>query len=163
LAIAPVKPASTSWVPVANKGSLSYEDDVSDTAAFNEVWSVSPNQILYRKCLDCLESHQDIYYRRFDKNGLPAGFDLLDLVKNNWFSAPKISGNDFNEDFKLYSTYSDALKDSGAWTYCNFNAQGVGFPRDCGPTGFVGGQWNSFVKKSPRNNIGFYVETVTKK
>jgi hypothetical protein len=82
---------------------------------------MSPHQILYRKCLDCAVSHQDIYYRHFDTGGLPNGFDLLDLVKNNWFSDGKISGNTFNVDFKLYSTYIDAMADTNTWTFCNFN------------------------------------------
>jgi hypothetical protein len=150
------------WVPVAIKGSLSTTDAVSDAATFNEVWRSSPNQILYRKCLDCVASHQDIYYRRFDANGLPTGFDLLDLVKSNWFSDPKISGNTFNHDFKLYSTYSDALADTGVWAFCNFNDGTVGFPRDCGPTGYVYSQWNTFSNRpgAGKQDVGFYVETM---
>ena len=27
--------------------------------------------------------------------------------------------------------------------YCNYNDNGIGFPRDCGKNGGVGGQWNS--------------------
>jgi hypothetical protein len=121
---------------------------------------LSPNQILHRKCTDCTATHQNIYYRRFDICGLPAEFDLFDLVKNNWFSDPKISGNTFNQDFKLYSTYSDALEDKGAWPFCNFDDTGIGFPRDCGPNRLVGGQWNSFeAGRGGKSNIGFYVET----
>jgi hypothetical protein len=108
-----------------------------------------------------VDSHKDIYYRRFDNNGLPAGFELLDLVKNNWFSDSKISGNTFNDDFKLYSTYSDALADMSAWIFCNFNDPGVGFPRDCGPNGSVPFQWNSFeARRGGKRDIGFYVETM---
>jgi hypothetical protein len=87
-------------------------------------------------------SHRDIYYRRFDTEGLPREVNLFDILKNNWFDR---FGNTFNDDFKLYSTYSDAVADSGAWAFCNFNDPGVGFPRDCGPIRLVGGQWNSFV------------------
>jgi hypothetical protein len=94
----------------------------------------------------CGVSHQDIYYRRFDTDGLPAKFDLLKLMKNNWFSDGKISGNTFNVDFKLYSTYADAVADTNAWTFCNFDDPTVGFPRVCGPTGYVGWQWSSFVR-----------------
>ena len=76
-------------------------------------------------------------------------------MKNNWFSHGKISGKTFTDDFKLYSTSSDALEDRGAWTACNFNRSGVGFPRDCGPTGLVVGQWNSFEARSGKRDIGF--------
>jgi hypothetical protein len=153
----PLRTNETIWVPVANKGSLSNEGDVGDAAAFNAIWSLSPNQILKRKCLDCVASHQDIYYRRFDTEGLPGGVDLFDIVKNSWFNN---IGNTFRDDFKLYSTYSDAVANSGAWAFCNFNNRGVGFPGDCGPTGFVADQWNSFEGgRGGRANIGFYVET----
>ena len=29
------------------------------------------------------------------------------------------------------------------WKFCNFNAPGTGFPRDCGTHGAVGGMWMS--------------------
>ena len=154
----PTPPEPTiQWTPVANKGSLYDADGNVDANQFRTIWASSPNQILYRKCLDCVPSHQDIYYRRFDgDSGLPSDLDLLDTVKNNWFDNPN---NIFNVDFKLYSSYADALNDTNSWTFCNFNDPGVGFPRDCGPTGSIGYQWNSFVGRGGQTNIGFYVET----
>ena len=150
-------------MPFANKGSLAYEDDVTVLSEFNAIWAQSPNQILRRRCLDCIDSHKDIYYRRFDTNGLPDNFDLLELVKNNWFSSPTISHNDFKIDFNLYSTYEDAIAERNEWQYCNFsnlNYAGVGFPRDCAPTSYTPHQFNTFYPNSSlgKSDIGFYVE-----
>ncbi len=152
---------SIKFMAVANSGALDYEDSVAGPDEFNAYWARSPNQILHRKCLDCSSAdHQNIYYRRFDENGLPVGFDLYDLFLNNWFSDPEIQHNTFGVDFKLYSTYEDAVADQNKWTFCNFNDPGVGFPRECGPNGKVDSQWNSFEGRSGRRlDIGFYVET----
>ncbi len=51
-----------------------------------------------------------------------------------------------NVDFQLFSTLNDALTGSGAWQYCDYDDPSVGFPRDCGPTGSVWWQWNSWSK-----------------
>ena len=123
------------------------------SAEFNKIWSNSPDQILYRKCNGCVSSHQHIYYRRFDGNGLPTGFDMLDLILQNWFSSPKIQHNDFNVDFKLYSTYEDALLDQNEWKFCNFNDPTVGFPRDCAPNDKTDYQWYPH-----QNDVVFYIQ-----
>ena len=137
-------------MPIAN------EYSAEKSAEFNQIWSHSPNQILNRKCDSCVSSHRNIYYRRFDGNGLPSGLDMLDLILRNWSSSPNIQHNDFDEDFKLYSTYEDALLDQNQWTFCNFNDPGVGFPGDCGPGGFVGDQWYPHKK-----NVVFSIEAVS--
>ena len=64
------------------------------------------------------------------------------MLKNNWFDANNKCGDDFN----IYSSYTDALTNKNPWKYCNFNDAGVGFPRDCGLSGLVGGQWTSWVR-----------------
>ena len=56
---------------------------------------------------------------------------------NTWSS----SNNVLNVDFELYSTLEDLENGDNRWTYCNYDDGGVGFPRDCGPTGHVPGQW----------------------
>jgi hypothetical protein len=113
---------------------------------------------LRRRCPACSSpAHQDIYYRRLNDPGgvLPGGLNLLSTVKNYWTT----SYNQFNIDFALYSTYEDALDDTNRWGFCNFSNQ-LGFPRDCGPTGAVGGQWNNFLNDAYGfNAVGFYVET----
>ena len=69
---------------------------------------------------------------------------------NDWFD--KVNGVQFNvlrKDFNLYSTYEDAKADNYPWTECNYNDHGIGFPRDCGPNGYVAGQWTAYNGHTP--------------
>jgi len=142
------KKSTAKWVPIIGHAAMYYR---SDPSKFREIWAQSPNQIMRRVCPDCKASHQDIYYRRFDENGLPANFDLVDLLVENWRLG---TNNEHKKDFKLYSTYEDAVKDQNAWEFCS--ARDTGFPHDCGPTGPFGHQWNA-IKKSG------YIPSHTKK
>ena len=63
-------------------------------------------------------------------------FDLYSYT-DYWRNESNILGTDFN----LYSTFEDAIQDTNAWTYCNYDAPDVGMFRDCGPDGAVGAQW----------------------
>ena len=65
--------------------------------------------------------------------------------------------NRLNVDMKIYSTYKDALLDQNGWKACNYDDRGVGFPRDCGPTGLVAFQWNSW-KRDPNRKATFCIE-----
>merc|ERR1712207_84249 len=79
---------------------------------------------------------------------------------NNWFD--NINGVKFNVlgvDFTLHSTFEDAKAGENPWLYCNYNDGYVGFPRDCGPTGWQGGQWNSYIRGGARaDHHGWFVE-----
>jgi hypothetical protein len=118
--------------------------------------------IVRRVCTTCTsEVHRDIYYKRIspipsfgdETNG---GVYLLDMFMNQWYSEP---ANVLNTDFELYSTYEDALAGTNKWQFCNYNDQGIGFPRDCGPKSAVWGQWNSYTRGGGHaNHHGFYVE-----
>jgi len=119
--------------------------------------------IVRRTCTSCrYDSHKDIYYKRL--TALPPNVDetdgvyLLDMFMNNW--SDRIA-NTLNVDFELYSSYEDAIAGTSRWTYCNYNDPGIGLPRDCGPTGHVGNQWNAYVRANPpgdANHHAFYVE-----
>lgn len=98
--------------------------------------------------MSCQASHKYIFYKRL--TAIPDGFSLYNTLYHTWAS----KDNQLNVDFALYSTYEDALRDLSRWTFCNYDDNGVGFPRDCGPTGYVGGQWNN----PGRHNYGFYVD-----
>ncbi|SVD51751.1 uncharacterized protein METZ01_LOCUS404605, partial [marine metagenome] len=54
--------------------------------------------------------------------------------------------NNLHTDFELYSTMEDLEAETNKWSSCNYNDPGIGFPRDCGPNGVVGGQWNSLYR-----------------
>ena len=84
---------------------------------------------------------------------IPKELQFLDLFLDNWFDTSNVRGVDFN----LFSTYEDAEDDANPWIYCNYNDRNIGFPRDCGPTGGKGGQWNS-INRGGQKNVGYYVE-----
>jgi hypothetical protein len=71
---------------------------------------------------------------------VPSGTSIYQLMTNTWSIR---SGNRFNTDFKLYSSVADAEANRNPWRSCNGDDPGVGFPRDCGPHGLVGGRWMS--------------------
>jgi len=150
-----MQPTFDTWYPVLGQGGEFSSITNIDDDYFRELWTQSPNKILRRLCSDCRSTlHREIYYRRFDQNNeLPVNFDLLDTVKENWFSSQY---NSFNNNFSLYSSYEDAVRNRNRWQSCNFNDGGVGFPRDCGPFGLVGGQWNSFSRNI--RDVAFHVE-----
>ena len=102
-------------------------------------WSLTPGQVIERTCPSCASTHQTIIYKRLTD---PGSIDFKDLFLMNWFSSPSGGSNILNQDFELFSSYEDAVAGQGRWTYCNYDDAGVGFPRDCGPTGAVGSQWN---------------------
>jgi len=110
--------------------------------------------IVRRICSTCYESHRDVYYQRLTPLPTPESSDFLDLFMNQWVS----QDNERAVDFELYSSYEDARAGKDAWTYCNYNGD-VGFPRDCGPTGHVGSNWNSYERNGGyADHHGFYVE-----
>jgi len=134
--------------------------------------------MLRRVCDSCTTlSHRDIYYQRIGTtvDDLPKGYggavdeegdpifdvdngetNLQELFTDMWMSANNTLGVNFN----LYSSYVDALSGDGAWTWCNYDHKGVGFPRDCGPTGPVHNNWNSYKKfgHGYANYHGYYIE-----
>lgn len=123
--------AGNDWKPISGKGFLSPPDAAEVTTNRNDLANLiaaSWHRIIYRRCEECSDSHKDIYYRRW--TAFPAGFDVMQLLEEKWAS----NFNAMHLDFDLYSTYEDAKADTNRWEYCNYDAFGVGFPRECGPT-----------------------------
>jgi len=145
---------ASEWELVVGEDRMFYPP-IGDSA-FRALIEASPNDIIYRRCLGCRTSHRHIYYKRITPIPSANEVDFLDLFQNNWRNEPD---NRLGVDFNLYSTYEDALAETNAWTFCNYNDNGIGFPRDCGPTGQVGNQWNSYVRNGGQaDNHAFYVE-----
>mmetsp|Transcript_24636 Transcript_24636/g.61368 ORF Transcript_24636/g.61368 Transcript_24636/m.61368 type:complete len:138 (+) Transcript_24636:1274-1687(+) len=99
-------------------------------------------------CPSCTNSHREVYYKRITKRKT---FKPYYYMFNNWRSCD----NELNVDFEMYGTYKDALQGTNLWTWCSYDDPGIGFPRDCGPTGQVTEQWNSvstaqFFFRGPR-------------
>lgn len=112
--------------------------------------SDSPVFYVMRNCINCNESHKTIVYKRLTP--LPDNLNIEALFVYNWVDSPS---NVKGVDFDLFSSMEDALDGTEAWTFCNFNAHNIGFPRDCGPEGRVNQQWNSL--KYGQANVAFYV------
>lgn len=95
--------------------------------------------VIRRECARCGAQHRDVYYKRLTGK---TTFDAYGLLLETWSS----TNNALNKDFALYSSLADAANDRNAWKFCNYNDRGVAFPRDCGPSWGVGGQWNSLTR-----------------
>ena len=135
----------TKWTHVVSFGFEDAGEPMYDPRLFKEMVEALEVPIVRRVCPECTSSHQDIYYRRLTT--MPEDFDLLDTLMNNWVD----TNNAFNEDFALYSSYVDAYFDTNRWQACNFNHGRIGFPRDCGPTRLIGGQWNTYMWNSKKH------------
>mmetsp|Transcript_22671 Transcript_22671/g.29041 ORF Transcript_22671/g.29041 Transcript_22671/m.29041 type:complete len:630 (+) Transcript_22671:44-1933(+) len=146
------------WTFIVGEGKLAQpEKQILNGLQVTEIIRQSRFPIIKRVCPSCDGTHATIYYRRL--TDIPDDLDVLDLVMNNWFDT---YANTFNEDFALYSTYEDAVLDNevNRWTFCNFNDAGIGFPRDCGPTGRKNNQWNSYYRGGGHaKDHAFYVLT----
>ena len=97
------------------------------------------------------------------------------LMLHQWYSKPEGGSNLLNIDFALYDNIVDAQvvlpelrcfeksvswpvslepcpsgartqDDKNRWKFCNYNDNGIGFPRDCGKEGGVGSQWNTLSR-----------------
>jgi len=106
-------------------------------AKFNDVFKKSGDFVIKRVCSNCRSDYKEVYYRRYTS---PTAFAPYDYMKMNWFSG----NNVLNRDFGIFSSYADAMAKRNPWKFCNYNDPGVGFPRDCGKTGYVAHQWNAF-------------------
>lgn len=117
-------------------------------------WSAKFRQgaIVRRECATptCSNSHKDVWYLRLTPTtGIS---NPSDLFLSNWNSPSNIRGVDFN----LFSSLADLRADSNAWTYCNYDDAGIGFPRDCGPSGSTSSQSNS-VERRTRTSVRFTI------
>ena len=139
---------SQEWKVVYSAGSFGSLDVGEE--AFNEEFLNSETRIIRRLCTNCNPSHQAIYYKRI--TDIPSSFSLYFNMLEMWTSDDNVLGTDFN----LYSTLEDALNDTNAWSFCNYNDPSVAFPRDCGPSGGVAGQWNSLAP-GPQPNYQFQI------
>ena len=86
----------------------------------------------FRKC-PVVRGLRAVYIRT---SPIPRSFNAYRIFAQTWADQPS---NRLNTDFKLYDNISDALADKGRWSYCNYNDQNIGFPRDCGKTSYISG------------------------
>ena len=82
------------------------------------------------------------YYKRLTYKSV---FDFYNNFVNTWSN----QNNTLNHDFKMYSTYSDLLADINGWQYCDYNMPGIGYPANCGKSGYVPNLWSGYEPNSP--------------
>jgi hypothetical protein len=116
-----------------------------------ELWeTIGTDSIVRRICRSCShDTHKDIIYKRLTPKG---GVDFKDLFLNHW----RIDENVRTSDFNLFSSIEDAENEANPWQFCNYNDWGIGFPRDCGPTGKVNSEWVS-MRGHGETDFAFYL------
>jgi len=157
---------STNWTKWAGQGmhfrpvfrskdAMNSHDYTEVESELRELLDASPNKIVRRTCDMCgSEPHRDIYYKRISYP-LEDGYQLSRTLLSRWTS----ENNAFQVDFQLFSTYQDAVDGTNPWQNCNWHGN-VGLPFQCGPTGLVDRQWNSY-ERSMHNEAyhhAFFVE-----
>jgi hypothetical protein len=146
-----------SWDIVFDKlddGSIHEEEDwlpllTANRGTGNETLDNNGNRhygIIWRSCENCVGQFKDIFYKRLTPWKQTNDNKIKDLFNKQW----KTTNNVFNTDYKLYSSYSDALNDENPWKYCSSSdsPDGEGFPGTCGPETEVTGQSRSTTSDS---------------
>lgn len=120
-----------------------------DSSSFNEYLRKQPIPFyIERTGSNYPNTHKKIIYKRLTPIN---DVDMYKLLHTDWFNENKGVKNKFKQDYKLYSNYDDAKNDRNEWTFCNFNDPGIGFPRDCGPKGYVAWTWQSKTRGGIKN------------
>merc|ERR1711862_87375 len=143
-------PAPAGWTMLYGRGSM------ISAASFPKLWqNIDAGSYIRRICKSCLRSsHQDIIYKRLTSKG---EIDFKDLFLSNWFSDPDGAGKNIRGvDFNLFSSFENAKNDKNQWQFCNYNDDGVGFPRECGPLGRSINEWNSMSKVAKLTSPSIY-------
>ena len=107
------------WTKLTSRG-LTYGTSNVGQTSFDTTFSTSPTRILRRVCKTCGLEHKDIYYKRLTV--IPPSISMYDLLHGTWSSSLNTNGIDFS----LYSTYKDAVGNKNAWSFCNYNDNGIG-------------------------------------
>lgn len=126
----------SNWIPIVGNGLLDiggtkatkdYEQYTIDNTA-DDLLHASQNMIIRRVCPSCDGVFKDIYYRRIS---FPSkSLDLWDLLLRNFELKP---GNIMGRDFKMYSSYEDAVYNQNEWEACETSDVEIGFPGLCHP------------------------------
>ena len=145
------------WVVMFASGA--YGNIVADEYDFNFQFNRNAtHRIIKRECAACsLSSHRVIYYRRYTTDLPSLEFSIYSSMLVTWSERNNVLGVDFD----IFSTLADAKAKRNAWKHCNYDDPGIGFPRDCGPSGFVGSQWNSLTRGGPDVEFAVYTSGTT--
>lgn len=119
------------WIPLFSTDADGVQHD---EAIFNHIFREAGSGIIRRQCSGCASTHQDVYIKIYN----PAQWNTYTELLITWSNSG--SGSYFN----IYSSLADAQAGRNARQACRGKFQNIVFPRNCGPTGTIEGQWNSF-------------------
>lgn len=126
----------SNWVPIVGSGLLDiggekvgqdYEQYTIDRSAGDILYD-SPNMIIRRVCLTCNDLYKNVYYKRIS---YPDDIDVWDLLLRDFKPG---ASNIMGRDFKIFSTYEDAVNNRNAWEVCETSEVQIGFPALCHPS-----------------------------
>lgn len=100
-----------------------------DANDFNSIyWQSGGPRVFARTCEEGSKcKYSTLFYKRLTNKEWNPHRTLLE----NWGT----DHNQFHVDFEIYKSYDDMARSRNAFQYCNFNMDGIGFPRNCGLTG----------------------------
>ena len=97
----------TGFVHFFKRGTYGHQD-TSNVGQFHS--AVGVGTLLRRECKHCTpESHKLVYYKRL--TALPSGYSLYDSLTKTFDTAHNVANN----DFELYSSYTDARNAENKW------------------------------------------------
>lgn len=158
----------SAWIPIVGYGKFNIPGNrngrnIEKAYISNALQALheSGNGVIRMICYGCETGFQDLYYKRITA----APDDLLTTLLHDF---KQKGGNLLNRDFKIYSSYKNALNDTDAWEVCESPEHEMAFPARCKPNadwetpaGFFRAKKNQLrtrEKSSTNRNLGFYVE-----
>ena len=99
-----------------------------NAADFNSIyWQAGGPRVFARVCDEGSKcKYSTLFYKRMNAKE----FNPYRLLLNRWSQ----EHNRFHEDFEIYKSYDDMMRGQNAFQYCNWDFDGIGFPRNCGLT-----------------------------
>ena len=125
------EPSPFSTAVALNDNGSATTADIGE-ASFNEKFAACPVVKYVRNGVDYA-----FYTRTSD---IPSDFNAYSIFTYTWANSDNVLGT----DFEIYSSLDDLKSGSNKWSFCNYNDPDVGFPRDCGPNGYIANTWFSF-------------------
>ena len=159
----------SAWLPITGYGlwhiaGMRHGETIEETYIDNALHLLheSGNGIVRMMCSDCEVGYEDVYYKRI--TAIPD--DLMSTLMYDFKSTAK---NILNRDFKIFSSYEDALNNTNAWEVCEKTTQIMAFPAQCKPnaTSPTPTKWHRAQSKtslanrddaSTNRHLGYYIE-----
>jgi hypothetical protein len=125
--------APQEWTDVVVLNDLAQEVLKDNKTLFNQLFAECP-VVQYMRNNEVVA----VYVRT---SAVPDSLDAHRLFTYTWSNEHNMLG----QDFELYDSLDLALTESNTdrWSYCDYNDQDIGFPRNCGRDGMVPDRWFS--------------------